>query len=212
LVIVVTMIWLLIMATTLYLGWTDEKRKIIEWQWCAYSLWWELSNFVFYALTSKNLRSPDWEIVSPNYYIIQLTGWDTTECTEDNMCKDIKLLYSTWETSDMKEYRTVSISRACSHNNIPLKFYWKWDNADYIVMVKWFSQTSISDSKVFYIDKWWSKIFTWDIIIWLCLNSECSSPKEIWKFAVDSRPQSISVKNCKFYDTDDPTKCSEREL
>ena len=55
-IVVVMMIWILMMATTMYLGWNGEKRKTIEAQWCVNSIWWEINNFVFHTITSKNLK------------------------------------------------------------------------------------------------------------------------------------------------------------
>lgn len=213
LVIVVTIMWLLIMATTVYLGWSWEKRKVIEGQWCAAALWWEISNYVFYALTSKKLRLSNTETISPNYYIIQFSWSDNNGiCTSWHECNKIIFSYSIWDLTDIKNYKSVDITNTCRQNRQSLKFYWSWTNTNYIVMNKWFSPKSISDQEVFYL-QWndWRKLLSWDIIVWLCLDGdECSNPKQIWKFVADARPQTISLKNCKFYD-DDPTKCKERE-
>lgn len=212
LVIVVTIMWLLIMATTVYLGWSWEKRKVIEGQWCAAALWWEISNYVFYTLTSKRLRLSSTETISPNYYIIQFSWSDNGICSSWHECNKIIFSYSTWENpTEIKDYKTIDITNTCRQNRQYLKFYWSWTKTEYIVMNKWFSPKSINDQEVFYL-QWsdWRKL-SWDIIVWLCLDGDkCSNPKQIWKFVADARPQTISLKNCRFYD-DDPTKCKERE-
>ena len=211
LVIVVTIMWLLILATTVYLGWSGEKRKVIEGQWCAAALWGEISNYVFYTLTSKKLRLSDTETVSPDYYIIQFTWWNSAICSSWNECDKIVFSYSTWDLTNIKDYKTVDVTNTCRQNRQNLKFYRSWTDTEYIIMNKWLSPKSISDQEVFYL-AWsgWMKL-VWDIIVWLCLNSECSNPKQLWKFVADARPQTISLKNCRFYQVEDPTKCEERE-
>ena len=213
LVIVVTIMWLLIMATTVYLGWSWEKRKVIEGQWCAAALWWEISNYVFYTLTSKRLRLSSTETISPNYYIIQFSWSDNGICSSWHECNKIIFSYSTWENpTEIKDYKTIDITNTCRQNRQYLKFYWSWTKTEYIVMNKWFSPKSINDQEVFYL-QWsdWRKL-SWDIIVWLCLDGDkCSNPKQIWKFVADARPQTITLKNCRFYEVDDGTKCKERE-
>ena len=202
------MIWVLIMATTIYLWWTDEKRKIIEAQWCVATIWGEIHNYLFSTLTSKKLKISNSQKESPNYYIIGLTWWDCL-----NGCDEINFSYSTWdEPTNIEIYKTLSVSKTCQQTKQPLKFYWSWgNNTEYIVMNKWFSPRSNINKKIFYIEWWWSQTVLWDIIIGLCLNKECSTPKEISKFVVDWRSQTISVRNCKFYQESNPTKCKTRE-
>ena len=79
-------------------------------------------------------------------------------------------------------------------------------------MNKWFSPKDISDKNVFYIEKSWTPgiALLWNILTSTCFDNSCKSTKEIWKFLVDARSQTVSRKNCKFYD-DDLTKCKERE-
>ncbi len=204
--------WLLIMATTVYLGWSEEKRKVIEWQWCAAALWWEITNYVFYTLTSKKLRLSDTESISPNYYIIYFTWGDAATCSSWHECNKIVFSYSTWEDpTNIKDYKTVDITNTCRQNRQNLKFYRSWtNNTKYIIMNKWLSPRSISNQEVFYLS-WDSMNLSWEIIVWLCLNGDCTDPKQIWKFVADARPQTISLKNCRFYQAEDPTKCEERE-
>ena len=208
-VVVIMMIWILMTATTMYLWWSDEKRKTIEAQWCLNTLWWEINNFLFFTLTSKNLKIDGSESVSPDYYIVEFTWWSSNYCSSGNMCDKINLSYSTWwdSTTDITIYKTLSISN-CTQDN-PLKFYRSWTETKYIIMNKWFSPKSNNNYEVFYLS--WNHIdLIWDVIIWLCLNSDCSEPKEIWKFVADARSQTISVRNCKFYE-DNSTKCKTRE-
>lgn len=203
------------MATTVYLGWSGEKRKVIEAQWCANTIWWEINNFLFYTLTSKNLKISDSETISPNYYIVELTWWETnSNCSSSNLCKEINLSYSTWENPiDITPYKTLNISNTCQQNNQPLRFYRSWFDTTYVIMNKWFSPKSISDKNVFYLKNNTNNNISllWNIIVWLCINSECSNPKEIWKFVADARSQTISFRYCKFYDNDNPSKCKTRE-
>jgi hypothetical protein len=197
------------LATTVYLGGWDEKRKIIEAQWCANTIWWEINNFIFYTLTSKHLKIDDNNTISPSYYIIQLT-W----CNESWACDKINLAYDTWNSS-INTYKTLSVSNTCNQTRQPIKFYRTWNNPsdiNYIKMNKWLSPKNINERNVFYIETTnaWKEIIG-DIIAAICLDKNCTgSPKEFWKFRVDWRSQTISRKNCKFYD-DDPTKCKERE-
>ena len=215
LVIVVTMIWILMMATTIYLWWFDEKSKIIDWQWCARSIGGEINNFLFYTLTSKNLRLTESEVYSPNYYIIEFTWWNGSNCTSGNMCDKINLAFTTWINADnnIKPYKTLSVWNTCQQNRQPVRFYRSWtEDNSYIVMNKWFIPIEVNNRDVLYIktnSSWKEKV--WDVIVWLCLNSDCSSPKQIAKFAVDARSQTITTKNCRFYQSDDPTKCRVRE-
>ncbi len=214
LVVVITIIGLLILATTVYLGWSGEKRNVIEWQWCAAAIWWEITNYVFNTLTSKKLKLSNNESISPNYYIIQFTWWkETTPCLSWNECDKIIFSYSTWEDypTNIKEFKTISSSSVCRQNKQPLKFYWSWTDTNYIIMNKWLSPRDVSNQEVFYLSWNIDRYMSWDIIIWLCLNSECTTPKQIWKFVADARPQTISIKNCRFYDETNPTKCKERE-
>jgi hypothetical protein len=211
LIVVVMMIWILMMATTMYLWWSDEKRKAIEAQWCANSIWWEINNFLFYTLTSKNLKLSENVFIFPNYYIVEFTWWNGSFCSSGDMCDKINLSYSTWDSpSDIKIYKTLSISDTCNQNN-QLKFYWSWADEKYIIMNKWFSPKNINDKNVFYVSGNNSIALTWDVIVGLCLNKDCDKPKEIWKFVADARSQTISFRNCKFYDNDDQTKCKTRE-
>ena len=173
LVIVVTIMWLLIMATTVYLGWSWEKRKVIEGQWCAAALWWEISNYVFYALTSKKLRLSNTETISPNYYIIQFSWSNNGICSSWHECNKIIFSYSTWDLTDIKDYKSVDITNTCRQNRQSLKFYWSWTNTNYIVMNKWFSPIEFNDD-IFSLH-WnnWSndfKLLEGDIIIVLCSN------------------------------------------
>jgi competence protein ComGC len=218
-VVVIIMVWILIMATTIYLWWTDERRKIIEGQGCAASLWWEMANYVFYALTSKNLRDDNDEPISPSLYVIQLT-WDWVAVCNSGVrnwlsghCDKLKFLYSTWNSSFV-DYKTYSVWNSCRWNNVRLSLYWDSVNVKYVVMNKWFMPTkddANSKSKVFYLSGDGQGLYTWNIIVGLCLNSDCSTPKEISKWVVDARAQTISTRNCKFYQDEDPTRCEERE-
>ncbi len=213
-IVVVMMIWILMMATTMYLGWSDEKRKTIEAQWCTNSIWWEINNFLFYTLTSKHLKLSETETISPNYYIIEFTWWNSSYCSSWNkMCDKINLSYSTWdEPTDINVYKTITISSACQQNNQQLKFFRSWSEATQIIMNKWFSPRSINDRNVFYLkDINNNTLLLWYLIVWLCLNKDCTDPKEIWRFVADARSQTVSLANCKYYDNDNPTKCKTRE-
>lgn len=206
LIIAIGVIWVLMMATTVYLWWTDEKRRVIEAQWCAYSLWGEITNFVFYALTSKNLTLADDSQVSPDYYYISLTWWASNGCNW-KYCK-ILLSYSTWSNS-MKTYKTLSDCHWNRSNLVYSRTWWIANNR-HIIMNKWFSISSDDPSKNQVFEIQWG-IYTWDIIISLCIDDDCSTPKEISKYYVDWRSQTISTRNCKFYEVNDGTKCKERE-
>ena len=218
LVTVITIIWILILSTTIYLGWFDEKRTIIEWQWCANTLWGKMTNFVFYALTSKNLVL-DNDTIPPDYYYVSLT-WASTEwenCTKDStsLCDTIVFSISTWE-NPIVDYETFTSKNTCHGSNSRLNFYRSWTNHNEIENVrmnKWFAinENHPNDKNVFILSWWSTQQYLWDIIILACINSDCTDPKEIAKFLIDWRSQTISTRNCKFYDDEDPTKCKTRE-
>lgn len=220
LIIVIAIVWVLMMATTVYLWGTDEKRKVIEAQWCAASIWGEMTNFVFYTLTSKNLRYND-KPVSPTYYIVSLT-WSSTShnCTRDHtwsLCNTIVFSFLTWNTFNINKsviYETKTPWDICHWLNSNIKFLRSWstnNNISYAKMNKWFTENeeNTSDHNVFTLGP--TQQFVWDIVTVLCLNSDCSTPKEISRFVVDWRSQTISTKNCKFYEANDANKCKTRE-
>ncbi len=205
LIVVVTMIWILIMATTVYLWWADEKRKIIEAQWCASTIHWELNNFVFYALTSKNLKI-DWDEVSGDEYIIDLWNSSST-CTEK--CDKIFLILL------KKTYKELSAKKTC-HKNLDLRFSWNNNITDYISMTKWFKNIKVSsnskNTQPFFL-KFDNNnvVLTWNITILLCQDKDCNNSKEIGKYEIDWRSQTISLINCKYYNEEDPSKCELRD-
>ena len=191
------MLWM-----TVYLWKSGERAKIIEAEWCANALWSTLWNYVYYTLTSRNLRvkiDDDTEItISPTYYSIELTWWTQTSskrCIPENIwswhfCKDIILWYSetTWFITEppFSGYQTVNVSNTCRHWKPYLWFYRSWWyhtwNIDYIRMNKWFTPKEVKAEKVFFMhDINWtsdedSKVLIWDIIVVLCSNDTCQCP------------------------------------
>lgn len=218
-VLVISIIWLLIAWITVYLWSSDEKRETIEAQWCASTLWGHISNYVFFALTSKNLRVENSTTVSPNIYTIWLSWWNSNESTPCNtinasgnniLCDKLIFWYSTWE-NDIWIYKEITVKNSCRQNQPHLWFFWSWwDNIKNVVMNKWFTTMSLSNPNTFYLKDWaWENIVVWEIIIVLC-NKNCSTKKEIAKRVADWRSQTISLHNCAFYE-DDSLKCKERE-
>jgi hypothetical protein len=149
------------MATTVYLGWSDEKRKTIEAQWCANAIWWEINNFTFYTLTSKHLKTDDNLSISPSFYIVQLS-WllkdEWKNCSISNSwvyCTKILLSYNTWtDDESIWLYKTLSVTETCWQTKQPLVFYWSWENdtnIKYIKMNKWLAPRNLHDNNVFYI-------------------------------------------------------------
>lgn len=202
-IIVIVIIWVLMMWTTIYFGWSNEKRKIIEAQWCLNTILWELNNYTFYAMTSKGLRTSS-DVITPNFYRITLDG-DST----------LKLGYSMNDSDGMTEFKTLNTSNTCRQNNSNLKFARNvWDNTDNISglkMNKWFSPVSLNENRVFYL-KWdTNKYLTWDIFVTLCLDNTCSgqSMKQFAKRTFDWRTQIISLVNCAFYNDDNTCKSWE---
>lgn len=207
-VIVVAIIGILMVGTTVYLQWSDEKRKIIEAQWCTSTILWEMNNFIFYALTSKNLRISDTETVSPDFYYISIEDDPTISGVKSN----IRLGYTTNNPanspSDITTFKTLNTSDTCRQNS-NMNFTRTWSNGmQFITMNKWFSRIKVNNTNVFYIN--WNHL-TGDIIINLCLDKNCITQKETSKWVVDWRSQTISLKNCRFYQIEDSTKCNERE-
>ena len=114
------------MATTVYLGGSDEKRKIIEAQWCANTIWWEINNFIFYTLTSKNLKIGD-DPISPTHYIVQLSwsndDWTAPDCLIWDPCDKLVLSYITeTDESSINTYKTLSTANTCRQTRQPLNF------------------------------------------------------------------------------------------
>lgn len=193
------MLWM-----TVYLWKSGERAKTIEAEWCANALWWTLGNYVYYALTSKNLRvkiGSTETTISPTYYLIELTGGTQTSdkrCTPENIwswyfCQEIVLWYSetTWFVTEppFSGYQTVTVSNTCRHGKPYLWFYRSWWthtwNIDYIRMNKWFTAREISAERVFFLHDNYSeggepkeeKLLLWDIIVVLCSNETCKCPE-----------------------------------
>jgi hypothetical protein len=152
--------WILIAWTTIYMWWLSEKRKIIESQWCASSIWGEINNYVFYALTSKNLKISESEVLSPDFYLIQLSWWNSAiekkqnelpsfnNCTRGNytnegipnLCKELIFSYTSWDKSNIIPYKTLTVSNTCHQSNPNLWFIRSWGSSweiSYINMNKW---------------------------------------------------------------------------
>jgi len=204
LVIVIAIIWMLMAWMTVYLWWSDEKRKVIEAQWCVSTLLGEMNNYAFYALTSKSLRKSGAEPISPEFYRITL-DWDSA----------LKLGYSMNEY-EMTDFKSLTVSNTCRQNSSKLRFNREWWNNDIhsVKMNKWFSPKSLQENRIFFLS--WdnnNKYLTWAIIVSLCLDDNCTpgkSKKQIWKRSFDWRSQTISLKNCTFYNNDNST-CKTRE-
>ena len=216
LILVIAIVWILMMATTVYF-WTDDKRRSIQAQWCVTTIWWEIHNFLFYALTSKRLRLDENTTVSPEYYIIQLT-WALNEadtgCNSTwSICDEILLSYATWDDT-IETYSRPSLN-SCHWWGVKIWYYRSGEsNINLLKMNKWFSATSDSpfDRKVFALEDFTGdKILLCDIMVVLCINSGCQEPQEISRFAIDWRSQTITIKNCIYYEDDDLNKCKTRE-
>lgn len=222
LIIVVAIIWILMMWVTVYIWWLWERANTIEAQWCAASLWWQMNNYVFNALTSKNLKLDNGTIVSPDQYLIELGGSIGDNCSKSNYknswihCNRLDFGYSIgngWWNS----YRTYNVRNTCRQNQANIWFYWSWwsiSDIKNITMNKWFAPRSVSERKVFYLQHTWvgdeNKLTEGDIIVVLCPSDECMNWKEVAKYHVDARVQSISFHKCRFYQEDGIT-CDTRE-
>jgi prepilin-type N-terminal cleavage/methylation domain-containing protein len=227
LIMVIAIIWILMMWMTVYIWWSGEKTKIIEAEWCANSLWWVMDNYLYYALTSRTLSGENDTIYS---YYIQLSWWTltsnknciTSEFTWSNpiFCNEIVLGYHTWN-SDLTigdspaVYQERTIWDVCRQNKSNLWFYRSWleGNVSYLKMNKWFAQTNIADRNVFYIvddntdNNERERSLLWEIIIVMCSDDNCTWRKQIAKWVVDSRSQTISLIKCKYYDENDLRMC-----
>lgn len=227
------MLWM-----TIYLWNSGDRAKSIEAEWCANAIWGTLTNYVYYTLTSKNLRFPDNSTVSPTYYYIELTGGtadSTHRCTAENIyswyfCNQILLQYATWYIQNLDPehflYQEVTVSNTCRHAKPNLWFYREWwpsSDIQYIRMNKWFDPKEVKDERVFFLQHSWdvlaqsNKLLTWNIIVVLCTDESCScdnkwcARKQIGKLRVDARSQTISFKKCSFYDSEHPNICKTRE-
>ena len=172
-IIVIVIIWILMMWTTVYFGWTTEKRKIIEAQWCANTILWEMNNYAFYALTSKSLVKNWWTPRSPYFYWIKLV--DDDWITVNDWWTSLVLNHSKeWkvhldqdnlitEFNDFDEFKTLTTSNTCRQNSSNLRFWWD-KNISEVVMNKWFSPVALNEDMVFYL-VWtaWEKYLTWDL-------------------------------------------------
>ena len=239
LILVVAIIWVLTLWMTAYMWNSWERAKIIEAQWCANAIWWELKNYVYNALTSKNLKSGD-NYVSPEYYFISLinsTSPDTKPwCKNENeYCYDIALSYAfekepnpVIQRKKNIQYKIINNKNICHKEKIKLRYIFTWwgpiAEASYIYhifMNKWFTPRKVNEKKVFFMPKWnyWyenglfeeTRLLTWDIIAMLCYNKGCDSWKDIGRFHIDARSQTIEFQKCKFYKEEEPTRCKTRE-
>jgi hypothetical protein len=86
-------------------------------------------------------------------------------------------------------------------------------------MNKWFAPRSINERKVFYLQhdtgnnlgEELNKLTQGDIMVLLCPSSNsCKWGKEVGKFHVDARTQTITFQKCRFY-KDDLISCEARE-
>ena len=207
---------------TIYLDWTWDRAKNIEAESCANTFLWNINNFLFYTLTSKTLKS-DWNEVSPNYYTIQLSWWNSNwnPCNKSNFdgsthrfCNEIVLWYLTGNESDPTQYQTYTIGNTCQQNRSRLWFYRSGNQSiKYIKMNKWFSPLTLQDTNVFFIKTISenNKLLYWDIIILRCYDNNCDSRRELWKREVDARTQTISYVKCKYYDEEHLNKCKTFE-
>lgn len=231
-IIVVAIIWVLMMWMTVYMWWYNERTKIIEAQWCAATLWWEMDNYVFYALTSKKLKIGD-ELISPSSYHIYLTWWrtpgsincynytwDARNPNRWDFCDEIVLSYYTWWDSAntmaaTNTYKILNPWANCRQNNWTKLIYYRWDSIKLISMNKWFSPSNYNDKNPFRLNHVWdhSNILYWEIIIVACISwdDDCTWRKEVAKRIIDARSQSISLKNCKFYNETNPSLCETWE-
>lgn len=219
-IIVIVIIWILMAWTTIYLQWSDETRKVIEAQWCATTIWWYINNFIFYSLTSRNLRTSA-NVDSPDIYAIKLDDCDNNT----NLCDSIEFFGYKYdeESSNYGEisphYQKYRIYDTChtSQNNLKVFRSWwlnnevKLSNDSIIKMNKWFSPQKQWEKNIFYIDDNWATPppLLWEIIMVLCLDKNCSSKKEISERVVDWRTQTISLRNCAYYKED--RTCKTRE-
>ena len=209
---------------TAYMWNSWERAKIIEAQWCASAIWWELKNYVYNALTSKILKTGD-NYISPDYYYIDFIDEPAVLwCNDPQKCEKIGLWYSTGNLSSdadandnlIKFYKEVSPKKTCHNWKLDIKFHRTW-GVTYMIMNKWFTQKNINNTKVFYIQESLDanndayKKLTWDIIVLLCNNKNCETHKEIWRYYIDARSQTIEFQKCKFYNEDDPNICKTRE-
>ena len=229
-VMVAAIIWILTLWMTTYMWNSWERAKIIEAQWCASAIWWELKNYVYNALTSKILKTGD-DYISPDYYFIDLRENDSFINICDNVstpmyyCNNIILWYSIWElnnySSDAREeiniFKKINTNNICHNWKIKLWYFWSWNTIQYMIMNKWFTQKNINQNKVFYLEgdvfthSDYIKLTTWDIIVALCYDKECESRKHIGRRHIDARSRTIEFQKCKFYNEDDPTICKTRE-
>ena len=223
-IIVIVIIWILMAWTTIYIQWSDETRRTIEAQWCATTIWWHINNYIFYSLTSKNLRSntgPE----SPDLYAISLSGCNNWFCDSFEFFDYIDD-NGTYKTGNYS--KTYNIADTCNISQWKLNVHRKELNNDSIIkMNKWFSPVSINNKNIFYIQDWESNpVLLWEIIMDLCLDSNCNTQKQVSERVVDWRTQTIYSRNCDFYNenrtcktregckkfkTDDPTACEDEE-
>ena len=214
------MLWM-----TIYL-WTNwDRARSIEAEWCGNALWGALSNYVYYALTSKNLTMGDQNNPAhPTYYYIELTWWSSSpeqRCIPENswsFCDEIILWYTEEETpTSIETYENLTVSNTCRHGKPHLWFYRTWwasGDIQYIRMNKWFTPREAQAERVFFLQQNWDtendKLLTWDIMVILCSDT-CVWGKEIGKRQIDARSQTIAFKKCKYYFEENWKKCKTRE-
>lgn len=217
-VVVVFIIWILMLWMTIYLDWTGERTKIIEAEWCLNSFWWVINNYLYYTLTSKNIKVWSDEI-SPKYYTIMLS-WSNNCNDSGNLCDKILLWYITGDNniSNNQVYQTYNVWNTCNQSKVKLWFYrWSWngtENNNYVSMNKWFLPLNTTDLPFqinLKINTEWERSLLWYIIVVLCIDKNCTSQRQIWRRRVDARSQTVPYEKCKFYDDNQLNICKTRE-
>ena len=112
-------------------------------------------------------------------------------------------------------YKTLTPWANCRQNNWTKLVYYRWDNIKLISMNKWFAPSSYNDKNPFRLNHLGdnANVLYWEIIIVACISwdDDCTWRKEVAKRVIDPRSQSITLKNCKFYNETNPTLCETWE-
>jgi len=202
--IVLIVIGVLSMGMMTYLGWNDERALMFKAEGCLTTIDGKVQNFLNYALTSKSFDF--WgTFFSPDYYTILLSG-----TTNDGYNQFV--LYGSTGESARQLIHKVSKSDCMNEFDKDFRFVISWTAFSWIVMSKGFRQVNPKDTFTFALTKesLLTGTFTGSIIVKVCMD-DSGCKREIAKWNIDTRVQSIFLKKCLFYKEDSADECGEWE-
>lgn len=183
----------------------NSKTQRYKAETCMNNLNGELQWFMRAAFTSKQLRVGNTEVF-PNYYNIEFRVWEGEN--------KIRFLYSTGAIKSIgTEYKSISLNDYCKQKEVSLLLtgvippLW-WDSGKMlIIMNKGFRQVEPQEITTFSIDTTVGA-FTGSVQFNICVENSCT--KELGRWIIDARSQTISPITCRFYSETNSNLCEVR--